>query len=260
MNTLIRLALLGLMLLLPAVALAQTGEIDLGSETIYNESLKALTILLVLAVLVENALAVLFNWRVFLSYFSLRGMRTIIMVAVSYLLVTLLGIDVIDALLKAYQENRPDAGPRFLTQALTALIVAGGSTGVHNVMFALGYRDSRREEEVDPKPPADKAWVAVRVRRVRAAGPVHVEITQDAAADIPAIAGTCLSARPGLLSLLMRNVNRFPSNGGHEVRPDTVYKIAVAGFDSAGNELRKEVSNGPVKFAAGAIVDFDTSL
>lgn len=66
-----------------ADAEAAKSEVALGKNALYEKSLAALTMLLVLAVLLENAFSVIFNWRVFLTYFSLRGVKTIVMVTVS---------------------------------------------------------------------------------------------------------------------------------------------------------------------------------
>src|SRR5262245_36833597 len=59
-------------------AKAPANELALGSDAIYKSSLAALTMLFVVAVLVESALNPIFNWRVFLTYFSSTGVKTII--------------------------------------------------------------------------------------------------------------------------------------------------------------------------------------
>jgi hypothetical protein len=52
-------------------------------DSIYGKSGAALTMLFVIAVLLESAFAVIFEWRVFLAYFSVRGIKPIIMIAAS---------------------------------------------------------------------------------------------------------------------------------------------------------------------------------
>jgi hypothetical protein len=66
-----------------------------------------MTILLVIAVILENAFAVMFNWRVFLAYFSVPSVKTIIMIVVSWLIVNKFDIDVMASLIAAYQVRRP---------------------------------------------------------------------------------------------------------------------------------------------------------
>jgi hypothetical protein len=225
----------------------------------WAETGEALLKLFVIALLLESALAVIFNWRVFLTYFTLRGWRTIIMVGVALLIVTQLDLDIFRDLVAAYT-NVTVTNPDFGTQFITALIIAGGSVGVNNLLVALGYRDKNKAEEVIPKPKEDRAWVAVEVKRDKAVGAVRVLIAE--VANVPAvpIAGTALAKRPGLLSLLFLGTNRFPRSGGYEVKPYTAYKIQVEGRDVDGNALTADVTAAPVAFAPRAIVDFEVRL
>ena len=87
----------------PEFLLAQgtSPELVLDTEA-FSRSLTALTMLLVVALLIENALAIIFGWRVFLAYFSLRGVRTIIAIAVSWLVVVTFKFDILGALIHEY--------------------------------------------------------------------------------------------------------------------------------------------------------------
>jgi hypothetical protein len=215
--------------------------------------------LFVMAVLLENAFSIIFNWRVFLTYFSLRGVKTIVMVAISYLIVSWFNLDIVAALLSAYA--RQTVEPRFLSKFITALILAGGSAGVYNIMYALGYRSDRRDEEVNPRPPQNKAWVAVRAKRDQAAGEIFVTVREikSAADKSPApIAGQIGVRRPSLWELLVHNRNRFPQNGGYTVTPNVVYEITVEAKNSNGEPLKR--LGEPYVFAEGAIVDFDVTI
>ena len=64
--------------------------------------------------------------------------------------------------------------------------------------------------------------MAVLVKRVNAVGPVNVMVAEQA--QIPAsvlqIAASILFTRPSLTELLLRNVYRFPQNGGYVVAPN----------------------------------------
>ncbi len=59
------------------------------SNEVYTASAKALTMLFVTAVVLESAFAVIFNWRVFLAYFDTRGLKTIVMIVISTIVVFL---------------------------------------------------------------------------------------------------------------------------------------------------------------------------
>ena len=242
----------------------------LNNDALYSKSLAALTMLFVVAVLLENAFAVIFNWRVFLAYFSLPGVKTIIMIVISWLIVNTFGIDVMASLIAAYKSpaNGPPVDPAIISgpasRFITALIVAGGSAGVNRIMVALGFRSIRTQEEVIPRPPVNTAWVAVRLKRNRAVGDVFVKIqTIGPAAGNPSapapIAGVIRQKRSQLSGLLFRQVDRFPPNGGHTVLPDTIYGIIVNGVDAGGKSLTAPEGETYV-FAPGAIVDVDVTL
>lgn len=251
-----------------AAPAAQTN-VALGNEDILENSLSALTMLFVLAVLLENAFALIFNWRVFQAFFSDRGMRTLVMAGVSILLVYQLDIDIVAALIAAYTR---DAAPNgHVTRIVTALILAGGSGGVHNLMYALGYRSKRAEIE-ELRPTKNQAWLAVRVTRQRAEGEIFISIRKlgsidslpaDAVTPVPdPIAGTVGSGGPTLRGLLLRDRSRFPQNGGYLLEPNTLYTITVAGRDANGNPIEAipPLTAKRLVLAPGAIVDLETTV
>jgi hypothetical protein len=251
-----------LVVITSAAVAATDNPLALGNNEIYQKSLAALTLLFVIAVLLENAFATIFNWRVFLAYFSSRGVKTIVMVVVSLIVVNVFDIDVVASLISAYKAAAEPSGP--VSKFITALILAGGSAGVYNIMYSLGYRTERREAELNAKPPPDKAWVAFRVDPRNAKGDVYVKLreigpaAETAGAPAP-IAGTITFRRQSLGDLLFRRPNRFPQNGGHIVTRGVVYAITVEGKNEQGASL-KALDGEQYVFAPGAIVDFAVSL
>jgi hypothetical protein len=250
------------------------------ADSVYSASLNALTVLFVTAVLLESAFATIFNWRVFLTYFNERGIKTIIMVIVSLIVVWVFKLDVMASLIAAYKlpagslqgndaalalaaEFTKTSGP--VSTFVTALILAGGSAGVNNVMMALGFR-SNRAAEVAPAPPQDEAWVAIKVKKRNADGQVHVIVSKvdawPAGKEMPpAIAGTIGFSRPRVSELLFRNIDRFPQNGGYVVKPNTPYRLTVEGKDAAGNVIRRlNEDDRYYAFAPRAIVDFQVEV
>lgn len=243
------------------------------NDIVYSTSLSVLTMLFVVALLLESAFSTIFNWRVFLTYFSTRGVKTIIMIVVSFIVVYVFNFDVMATLIAAFKlppelpagETKEIALAKLIqsgptSKFITSLILAGGSAGIYNLLVALGFR-SPREAAVDPKPPAGQAWVAVRVKRVNAVGPVNVVVAEQKG-DMPTgllqIAGSIRFTRPALRELLLRNVDRFPQNGGYVVKPNTAYIIKVEGRDEAGNKIPG--LDGTYAFAERAIVDFEVIL
>lgn len=224
---------------------------------IYTESLAALTKLFVLAVLLESALALIFNWRVFLEFFNKRAIKTVVMFAVALTLVRTFDIDIVADLMKAYD---PASNPgAYMSVFLTALILAGGSSGVNNLFIALGFR-SRIADEA-PEPPSTEAWVAILVHRDKVAtGEVLVQIKDEpsgTAAKHDSIAGS-INAKKRLRDLFFPNRNRFPTSGGHKVEAGKVYRITVSGKDSTGTE--RTALGDTYSFAPRAIVDLNVKL
>ena len=247
---------------------AQRSPLALGSDRIYRESLAALTMLFVIAVLLENAFSIIFNWRVFLAYFSLRGAKTLIMFIVSLVIVWSFDIDVVSSLIATYKtpENGPaaPAAPWPVSMVITALILAGGSAGVYNIMAALGFRNSRRAEEIIQRPRTNQAWLAVRVNNNTGKAKIFVKIREIgsavgvANAPLP-IAGTLGAERPLLRELLFRSPNRFPENGGYTLSPNTIYEIAIEAQDKDGT-THSLLAPEKYVFAPAAIVDLDVNI
>ena len=98
--------------------------------------------------------------------------------------------------------------------------------------------------------------------RKDAVGPVQVLVSEQpgAPANVPEIAGTVGFDRPSLGDLLLRGRQRFPSNGGYEVETEKTYRIEVAGEDAEGKPVSRLLSGAGLRFAPGAIVDFDATL
>ncbi|MEM8542261.1 MAG: hypothetical protein AAGF25_15010 [Pseudomonadota bacterium] len=236
------------------------ADIDLNDDDIYQASAKALSVLLVVAILIENALALIFNWRIFRAYFNLDALKTIISFVVSLVVVKQFELDVFGSLLLVYGDAGLRETSELTTEVLSAMIIAGGSAGVNNVMRALGYR--RPVSIDDDLPPADRAWVAINVKRGSGSDSLQIAITPQCgdASNQPAIAGTVFANRPKLMSLLTTNNNRFPRNGGYEVEPGKSYRIAVIGTDKQGKRKAVNVSEDPMRFAPRAIVDLDVTF
>lgn len=249
-----------------AIAAEPANPLALGNSGIYEKSLAALTLLFVVAVLLESAFSAIFDWSVFLAYFSRTGTKTLVMVVVSLIVVNVFEIDILASLVSAYKAEPIHSGA--LSKFITALILSGGSAGVYNLMHALGYRNDSRTAQMAARPPKDKAWVSVRVKRVEAVGAVQVTVralglasTYAGGASPSPIAGTVSFNRRPVVELFLRSSSRFPQSGGHELAPDTVYQIDVEGIKPDGTVIRKPVVLGSlVVLAPGAIADFAVDL
>jgi len=106
---------------------------------------------LVLSAVFEVALTPLFNWRIFLRHFEGKGWKTPITVFMAYVVFWGYGMDIVYDLLTAlgYEVSRGFGG-----QLLTALLIAGGSSGIFQIFRTLKIRedeDSRRTRTAEAR-------------------------------------------------------------------------------------------------------------
>lgn len=158
----------------------------------------------------------------------------------------------------------PKPNSQTLTKFITALILAGGSAGVNNLMITLGYRSASAATKKIPKPLPTQAWVAIRVTREKVKGPILVRINNKTPVPSPmpiALAGTIneLPLWRKIVGVFFRNPDFFPQSGGYVVEPGKAYDVQVEGLDEQGNKVFGSI-NDVYAFAPGAIVDLDVTL
>lgn len=159
-----------------AVAKAEApGKTPTDADTyVPPPTFKVLFAIFVLAVILESGLAVLFNWRPFLMKLRCQGRQDagqsgappVPRPAIRPRPVHRPGEDPLGSAL-------PSQRPGYF---ITALVLAGGSGSVSNLMVALGFRSVKTAVL---KSPATQAWIAVPLTRKVAVGPVYVLLTQD---------------------------------------------------------------------------------
>ena len=248
----------------PATLLAQTAPPELpGGGVVYEESFKAIFLLFVLAVLLESALALIFNWRPFVENFVPRAVRPVIAFVVAYIFVDYFNLDIASALVNATTKGTFPPGPT--GKILTAMVIAGGSAGVNSMLIALGFREVRTPAAVAPKlPPPNKAYLSVRVARGTAVGDLYVYLGPPAVAGAPPTNPSLVGIIKGrsarnLFSWFLSDRGRLPSYGGHTIDDlDREYVVKVAGVDANGSPV--SIEKGPFKFAGGAFVDIDVKV
>jgi hypothetical protein len=250
---------------LPGAAQPTTVEIAIDPSPaqpfgakVYEEAGGAILLLFALAVILESALALLFNWKPFVEHLIPRAVRPVIAFLAAILVVNLLNVDVVATLANAL--NSTKYPPSTIGQILTAMVIAGGSAGVNTMLIALGFRSVRTPATVAPKPPPEKAWLAVRALEGNSRGDLFVFLTSPpggANALMGVIKGR--SKPDSILSWFMSDRGRLPNYGGHTVQPGESYVVEVRGKDANGVPLPPE-TYGPMQFAKGAIVDIDVRL
>lgn len=238
------------------------------SDAALSASFKILMAAFVLALLLESAFALLFNWRVFLAFFVGKAIRTPIMFIGALMVVRTFDFDLIASLLNAYypQANQKDMAGGWFTSIFTAMILAGGSAGVNSIMVKLGVRVDKREE-IAPDLEPTEAWVSVEVlmKKTNAAADATVQITEvtpAAGVNVPTTVGRVSKTRASLGSLFFPRGSRVPQSGGRKVEVAKYYSITVydetAGktFDMTGKVVDDYTAAKPFKFGPRAIIDF----
>lgn len=234
-----------------------------GDGAVYQQAFKSLFVLFVLALLLESGLAVLFRWRPFLVYFDGRGVKTVVSVGFALLFVWSFDMDIVTDLVNVYSQRATPFQHGIEGFLITALIVAGGSAAVNNILVALGFRSVVTHADIAPKPPRTEGWISVTLLRKAAVGPVDVLI---GAVPVPPvarspIAGTITGGRrrTNLVRLFLRDASRFPTSGGYAVLAGSICQVQLRGIDKNGSEVLSRVW-GPETIAPGAIIDLELTV
>lgn len=225
-------------------------------KVLVDRLLPELAGLLIIATLMEYALATLFNWRLYIEFFNGRAFKTLVMIAFGYMVVSTFNYDVFHRVISF---SGGSGSSDWQSKFLSALVLAGGSATVFQLYKALGLRVTVDIATERPKPAANKAWVSVLVQAQRTTDPVKVHIEKIASPTaeqlaVPPIAGVLRTRSFGdrLRGVFTTNPMRFPPSGGWSVDAgDSVYRIIVK---AKGNDDGDVVFVG--RFADRAIIDF----
>jgi hypothetical protein len=234
-----------------------------GNSALYEHAFKSLFVLFVLALLLESGLALIFRWRPFLVYFDGRGTKTVVSLAFAVLFVWSFEMDIVTDLVNVYSGRTPPF-PRGLEGYLvTAMIVAGGSAAVNNILVALGFRSQVTAAQVTPKPPLTVGWISVTLDRKNAKGPVVVTIGPPPSAPQKhaPVAGTIVGGGrlSKFASFFIRDARRFPGSAGFPVPVGSICQVQLVGVDGNNAEIVSRVW-GPETIAPGAIIDLEMTL
>lgn len=228
-----------------------------------------LVALAVIVLVVESALATIFQWRLYRMLFNNRAVKTLVMVAVGLTIVLGFQYDIFARLVALVTpSSTPATWSGKISTGLSALIIAGGSAGVNTLLQRLGIRSPIQAEPERPLLNKDQAWISIRVRRNTAVGPVQIavrELTDDA--STPALAGTVTERTfwETVREAFMADAMRFPTYGGRTVTSGKTYEILAMGkrLVPVNGVSQSEDFSMPVytgSFASQAIVDFSVTV
>ena len=215
--------------------------------------------LLVVATLLECALAIIFQWRIFRIVFAEKAVKVPLAVLAALIIVNMVSYDPFFAILKDAQATRAAQG-NWVTYLMSALVLAGGTAGVNRLFQALGLR-SVTSEAPAPAPVNDgDAWISVSINRQdqtsREAVHILVEqlpIGEPVGAALAAVIDPRSPRRLAWDAFRARS-NRYPPSGGHVVRSNQPYAISVK------LEKGEPVLLHRGSFAPRAVVDFIATI
>jgi hypothetical protein len=221
--------------------------------------------LAIVVVFVESAMSALFNWRVYRAAFNHRALKTPIMVAVGLLIVLLFRYDVFARVLvevgalPAPANGDPDTAGNGLTALISAMVIAGGTSGINTLFQTLGLRSNLPDAPPPPTLRQDEAWISITVEGGAPGDRFLVAIEEGAGDGLPVVAGAVEVRRfwQRVRDAWRTEANRFPSYGGRTLKAQTPYRITVLDTRTA-EAPPKLVFEG--SFAPRAIVDFDVRL
>jgi hypothetical protein len=217
--------------------------------------------LFLIAVLLESALALVFNWRPFIETFNARATRPLVAFLVAWQLVAAFDYDAVTQLMDAAQKKIAPSAPATMGMILTAAILAGGSAGVNTMLVALGFREVKTPVTVAPKVPPEHAWIAVNLDRKTEQGDLAVLIgASDGTGALPlagVIGPSSKPCRTALGRFFLRQTGRFPAFGGYVVEPGKPCRVEVRNAASLATTPIYGVSFTP---APSAIIDLNVTV
>lgn len=255
---------------LPSAGPAVAAETD-SSLPRAADILAELMVVFLIAALLEQAFAAIFDWRLYREFFNAKAVKTLVMILASAALVAFSGYDPAARILAiattpAGQPLDPRQWHDGLTVALSALVLAGGSSDVYNLLVTPGLR-SARDQAAPPKPRQGEAWFSVRI--LDDAGPageryrVRATKKSDATGEPVLAALGRRSVAERLRDVFGADRMRFPSSGGYSVQPAVIYFIAVdvvrlsPPADGGETIVTRRIWEWQGSFADRAIVDFE---
>lgn len=267
-----------ILIVLATAAVAEAADPVTGTGDVWNKLSGPLLQLLAVVIVLESALAALFQWRPWRMAFNGKAFKTPVMLVVGGLLVWAMGYDPMAKILAAdgiglVDPLKPTFWQAVLTGVLSAMIVAGGSSGINALLARLGLRavPVTDEEKAARELTKDQAWVSVRAIGAVASDPIQIGVEELADQDtsatkyhydlvaLPPLAGTIdpRSAFKKAWASFFADNDRFPSYGGRRVAAGPHCRITATW---KGRDGWQTVGVFRGRFASRAVIDLVVDL
>ncbi|WEZ85491.1 hypothetical protein P6U16_25830 (plasmid) [Rhizobium sp. 32-5/1] len=188
--------------------------------------------LFIVAVILEQALTALFQWRVFRRYFDGKALKFPVMFLVALAVVNIFGYDVFESTMKlATGATTPiPTDHKWTSYTLSALVLAGGSAGVYNLLVTLGFRQKPAALNAVPSIDITEAWVSVKVSGLPGVAKIWIE---DATAAQPKALLDVIFLKGQVSKDNLRTFwgsftaqgRRFPRYGGYRLKANNAYRL-----------------------------------
>lgn len=223
---------------------------------IYGASINALTKLAVIAIILEQALALIFDWKPFRVTFDRTAVKPLVSFIFAAAIVHEFGLDVVSGLITAYGGDQTGVG--IISKLVTALVLAGGSSGINRILQRMGVRTNLNTKD-ESAPPPTKAFVSVvplpkapagnfasvTIVGIDAAGTTH---------SLGNVPGANIGKDPtGIRAFFLQEKGRFPTDGGFALEPGQ-WSIRLDAVDTGGAVTSSAVW-GPYQLDAGTQID-----
>lgn len=243
--------------------LAPTTTAASPNDQTYTLSALALTKLAVIAVILEQALAVIFDWKPFRETFDRKAVKPLVSFLFAVGIVHQFKLDIVGELIEAYSSS-PVISAGIVSKLVTALVLAGGSGGINRIMQRLGIRSDLNLKE-EAAPPPTHAFVSVVPSLSPVKGTTYTGLTIVGIDSTGAI--NSLGTVPvdkvgkdprGILAWFLQEKGRFPPDGGFPMTPGQ-WSLRLDAIDSTG-AVKSSPVWGPYQLAAGVRVDLTMKL
>lgn len=229
-----------------------------GTNLIYSASADALTKLAVIAVILEQALAIIFDWKLFRETFDRQAVKPIVSFLFALAIVHQFQIDMLANLVDIYNGPAISTPSGMISKLITALVLAGGSGGINRILQKLGVRTNLNLKD-DPAPAPTQAFVSV-VPMPKSSDGTITSVTVVAIDSgnvlhsLGTVPGSSVGKDPtGIRAWFLQEKGRFPGSGGFAINPG-LWSIRLDAVDGIGN-TSSSATWGPYQLDAGAEID-----